>query len=134
MLTSPTSIVVQQRALIPALHPVQRGLSSTASDAVATEIRRLQSALLDAQSGTPERFEPSIGDDGILLLDLGPEKGTYSFQELNGQLLLYSPLSGPKYYTYDADNRWWSAIDDGHLLDELLVRELMHITSVCLNL
>ena len=50
------------------------------------------------------------------------------------RLLLFSPLSGPKYYSYDAANGWWSAPDDGHLLDELLVRELMHTTSVCLNL
>ena len=72
--------------------------------------------------------------DGILTLDLGSAKGQYTFQEFNGQLLLFSPLSGPKYYTYDAGNRWWCAIDDGHLLDELLVRELMHVTSVYLNL
>ena len=78
-------------------------------------------------------FEPTLGDDGVLLLDLGP-KGQYSLQAANGRLLLFSPLVGPKYYDYDPSNRWWYAPEDGHLLDELLVRELMHITSVYLNL
>jgi len=38
------------------------------------------------------------------------------------------------YYEYDPGNKWWSSPTDGHLMDELLVRELMHITSVYLNL
>lgn len=71
---------------------------------------------------------------GVLHLDLGDAKGHYSLQKHGKQLLLFSPLSGPKYYDYDAGNGWWVAPDDGHLLDELLVRELMHITSVYLNL
>jgi frataxin-like iron-binding protein CyaY len=90
--------------------------------------------MMDAREGCSDTFEPALQDDDMLLLDLG-SKGQYSLQPAaNDQLLLFSPLSGPKYYHYDVDNRWWCAVDDGHLLDELLVRELMHITSVYLNL
>ena len=60
-----------------------------------------------------------MGDDGVLLLDLG-DKGQYSLQAEGEKLLLFSPLSGPIYYVYDPANRWWSAPTDGHLLDELL--------------
>ena len=96
-------------------------------------IRRIQAAFVDAGECCSDRFEPSLGEDSVLLLDLG-DKGQYSLQAHGERLLLFSPLSGPKYYSYDAANGWWSAPDDGHLLDELLVRELMHTTSVCLNL
>ena len=27
------------------------------------------------------------------------------------------------YYEYDPGNKWWSSPTDGHLMDELLVRE-----------
>ena len=47
---------------------------------------------------------------------------------------LHSPLIGPRYYDWDAENEWFYDKADGHLLVELLVRELMHITSVCVNL
>ena len=96
-------------------------------------IARINKAFVEAKEGCADVFEPTLGDDGVLLLDLGP-KGQYSLQASNGRLLLFSPLVGPKYYDYDPSNRWWYAPEDGHLLDELLVRELMHITSIYLNL
>lgn len=90
-------------------------------------------AFEDARDATSDTFEPKIGDDGVLWLNLG-DKGWYSLQEYNGQLMMFSPISGPQYYDYDTVNRWWSSPADGHLLVELLVRELMHITSVYINL
>ena len=96
-------------------------------------IRRLHTVMLDAADSTHETFVPTVASDGILTVDLG-DKGQYSFQEHNGQLMLFSPVSGPCCYTYDGGNRWWTDPNDGHLLDEKLVREMMHITSVYLNL
>ena len=87
----------------------------------------------DAKEACADTFVPSLGEDGKLALDLG-DKGWYSLEEVGGQLLLFSPVSGPKYYDYDAANGWWSNPQDGHLLVELLVRELMHSTSVYINL
>ena len=100
---------------------------------VEAEIARIHAAFVDGRDACFEQFEPSLDDQGVLHLDLGA-KGQYSLQAHGAQLLLFSPISGPKYYDYDAANKWWAASDDGHLLDELLVRELMHITAVCLNL
>ena len=97
-------------------------------------IQTVLAALLDGKESCFETFEPSLGADGVLLLDIG-DKGTYSLQATDGgQLLLFSPVAGPKYYNYDAGNGWWSCPQDGHLMIELLVRELMHSTSVCINL
>ena len=69
------------------------------------------------------------------MLDLGP-KGQYSLSQVAGQqqIMLFSPISGPQMYRFDADNGWWANELDGHLLNDLLVREIMHITSVYLNL
>ena len=35
---------------------------------------------------------------------------------------------------HDPENKWWANPNDGHLMVELLVRELMHITSVYIDL
>ena len=147
-------------------HPLlgrRAGLCNESSPAKA-EVTRILACFEDAKenchSGT---FEPTLGDDGVLWLNLG-DKGYYSLQaQPNGQLLLFSPITGvlaappawflergpgrlrgvsaggairagPMYYEYDPGNKWWSSPTDGHLMDELLVRELMHITSVYLNL
>ena len=79
--------------------------------------------------------------DGELVLDLGP-KGQYWLSQVAGQkgqkgqqqLQLFSPISGPQLYRFDAANGWWANEADGHLLHDLLVREIMHITSVYLDL
>lgn len=96
-------------------------------------IKKIQMALEDAREGTADTFEPYMNDEGVLVLDLG-SKGQYSLQLEGERLLLFSATSGPRYYVYDADNDWWHNPDDGHLLVELLVRELMHTTSACINL
>ena len=89
--------------------------------------------MLEAAESTHETMVPTVGEDGILVIDLG-EKGQYSLQSYNGQLILFSPVSGPCYYSYDLGNKWWYDPNDGHLMDEKLVREMMHITAVYLNL
>jgi frataxin-like iron-binding protein CyaY len=87
-----------------------------------------------AEISAKDTFNPTIGDDGVLWLDLG-DKGYYSLQaQPDGQLLLFSPITGPLYYKHDPENKWWANPNDGHLMVELLVRELMHITSVYIDL
>lgn len=108
------------------LVPASRRLSSSAASGTPeAAIARIHAAFIESGDACNDTFKPSLGEDGILLLDLG-DKGQYSLQAADGgQLLLFSALSGPKYYTFDAGNGWWVAKDDGHVLDELLVRELM---------
>ena len=111
-----------------------RGLATAVGpETPEAAIRRLHAVMLEAADNSHETFVPTVGDDGMLVVDLG-DKGQYSFQEHNGQLILFSPVSGPCYYAFDGGNRWWTDPNDGHLLDEKLVREMMHITSVYLNL
>ena len=115
-----------------------RQLASAAPDGEAGRtLQQIMGALEEAKSaiGTSEVFEPSMQPDGTLLLELGP-KGQFSLQALDGgaQLLFFSPISGPKYYEWDSENLWWHSTQDGHQLVEIMVRELMHITSVYINL
>lgn len=103
------------------------------------EVERILAALTVGQATLAEIsakdvFNPTLGNDGVLWLDLG-EKGHYSLQaQPNGQLLLFSPITGPLYYAHDPVNKWWANPNDGHLMVELLVRELMHVTSVYIDL
>ena len=109
---------------------------STASDndPATREIKRIYGAFEAGMDACSDTFEPSINEEGHLVLDLG-DKGQYGLQPApNGQLLLFSPLTGPVYYEFDSENGWWRNPHDGHLLVELLVRELMHITSVYIDL
>jgi hypothetical protein len=114
---------------------IRRALTTEATlSAAGKEVQRVFKAMSDAKETCSDHFEPSLDAGGKLLLDLG-KKGQYSLEVAPGdKLLLFSPITGPKYYKYDPQNRWWAAVDDGHLLEEILVRELMHITSVCLNM
>mmetsp|Transcript_51336 Transcript_51336/g.171340 ORF Transcript_51336/g.171340 Transcript_51336/m.171340 type:complete len:176 (+) Transcript_51336:2-529(+) len=119
--------------------PAERCFCATARPPAQRCIDTIYAALIDAKeaaaAATPsETFEPSLDADGKILLDLG-EKGQYGLEALpDGRVLLFSPLIGPRYYDWDAENEWFYDKADGHLLVELLVRELMHITSVCVNL
>ena len=107
--------------------------ASPADQTPQAAVERLHGVMLEAAESSPETFVATVDADGVLTVDLG-DKGTYSMQAHDGRLLVFSPISGPCYYEFDAGNKWWSAPDDGHLLDEKLVREMMHITSVYLNL
>lgn len=50
-------------------------------------------------------------------------------------VLMYSPVSGKACkYVYDADNDWWSSIEDGHLLHEFFSREIMRVCEGFPNL
>jgi len=129
----PRSALVSVRAVA---HTTQRRFSShsAATPAAAHRwIKKIHKALEEARDATQETFSPSLTDESYLLLDLGA-KGQYSLQVEGEQLLLFSAASGPRYYVYDAENDWWYNKEDGHLLIELLVRELMYSTSVYINL
>ncbi|KAL1524751.1 hypothetical protein AB1Y20_019634 [Prymnesium parvum] len=122
--------------MLPRAVPHRAPLSSATPPAgeARLEILRILRALDASKDACCETFEPRMAEEGVLVLDLG-EKGQYSLQEAgSAQLLLFSPVSGPLYYQYDAENEWWKNPNDGHLLVELLVRELMHSTSVYINL
>ena len=105
-----------------------------AAHAAQDTLRDVFAAFEEARGATTDFFEPQL-KDGELVLDLGP-KGQYSLSQVAGQqqIMLFSPISGPQMYRFDADNGWWANELDGHLLNDLLVREIMHITSVYLNL
>ena len=108
--------------------------TSSSDDLARREIARIHGAFEAGRDACSDTFEPQLNDDGSLVLDLG-EKGQYGLQLApNGQLLLFSPLTGPVHYEYDPENDWWRSPHDGHLMVELLVRELMHITSVYIDL
>ena len=111
-----------------------RPTTDAAAHAAQDTLRDVFAAFEEARGATTDFFEPQL-KDGELVLDLGP-KGQYSLSQVAGQqqLMLFSPISGPQMYRFDADNGWWANELDGHLLNDLLVREIMHITSVYLNL
>ena len=96
-------------------------------------IQRLYAVMKEASEGCHDTFNPTIDKSNVLVVDLG-SKGQYSVQADEGELLMFSPISGPAHYVYDVMNAWWYHPSDGHLMDEKLVREMMHTTSVYLNL
>ena len=119
--------------------PPRAKAEASNADVAKAEVERILVAFTVGQATLAEIsakdvFNPTLGDDGVLWLDLG-EKGYYSLQaQPDGQLLLFSPITGPLYYAHDPENKWWANPNDGHLMVELLVRELMHITSVYIDL
>lgn len=118
---------------LPTLSKATLTSSTGQGESPQAAVQRLLGVMEEAASGCSDTFQPSINGDGHLVVDLG-SKGQYSMQAEGAKLLVFSPVSGPCYYQYDSANRWWSDPTDGHLLDEKLVREMMHITSVYLNL
>ena len=105
---------------------------SAAEAAAARTIAEVARAFEDARDATTETFEPTLDERGVLSLEC--TAGTYSLEATDGRILLFSPISGPKYYEWDAENAWWYHAADGHQLVELLVREIMHTTGACVNL
>ncbi len=123
-----------QRRLTVAANPPPLSDDGAKWAAPRDAIRTIFGALEEAASTCSDDFEVRLDADGTLTLDLGG-KGMYSLQQVDGgRLYLFSPVSGPLYYGFDAENCWWSNPDDGHLLVELLVRELMHTTGCFINL
>ena len=107
--------------------PAERAARLAAHDCIQT----IYAALCDSQQTTRETFVPTM-QDGVLNLDLGA-RGQYSLQAVDSRLLLFSPMSGPRYYTRSEDGDFANA-EDGHLLVELLVRELNDTHGVCVFL
>lgn len=93
-------------------------------------IRRIHDALADARETANEPvFELTTTEAPAplaLTLDLGA-RGTYGLEALSAERIrLFSPVSGPREYAWD-DSELWFVASDGHVLDELLVRELLPI-------
>lgn len=68
---------------------------------------------------------------GVVRLYLGDENGTYvaNTQTPNRQIWLSSPISGPWRYDWHPNDRVWRSTRDGHLLTELLEKELSGIAG-----
>lgn len=63
---------------------------------------------------------------------LGTDKGSYMLSVDDKQQLLqvFSPVSSNVYrYKYDMNNQQWIDQSDGHILLELLVREIMRVCN-----
>lgn len=82
-------------------------------------------------------------DNPAAKVDLSKSKAALSINgdtfevvsDLRMQALKVSiPRLGQFRYFYDAENSRWVGEDDGHLLEELLVRELMRVTQGYLKL
>jgi frataxin-like iron-binding protein CyaY len=121
-----------------AREPLARGLAIAAGSCkgdASTELDRIRVALVDAFGK-----EQVAVSDGKIDLDLGAAIGCYSLSsETSGnppiqKILLVSPVSGARWYEWDASNECWASPDDGHQLVELLVREVMHSTARYVNL
>ncbi len=134
-----------RRLLKPhALRPLETGLrrrgtasahTTTTTATTTTQhahrtIRRIHDALADARETANEPvFELATTEAPApvtLTLELGA-RGTYGLEALSAERIrLFSPVSGPREYAWDKSERWFVA-SDGHVLDELLVRELLPI-------
>ena len=70
------------------------GLCNEAASPAIAEVARILACFEEAKESCGDTFEPTLNDDGVLWLNLG-EKGYYSLQaQPDGQLLLFSPITG----------------------------------------
>jgi hypothetical protein len=70
----------------------------------------------------------SHGDVGeVLTLDLGPKEGQYRIEiSISETMFEYtSPISGKILYNLSDETREWVGVDDGHLFEGILVRDLI---------
>jgi hypothetical protein len=69
--------------------------------------------------------EAGMGE--YILLELGPLFGQYTVQVDNAQCLVHlqSPTSGAVQYYRDLADGEWRSFEDGHILEGLLVRDLI---------
>jgi Frataxin-like domain len=91
----------------------------------------------EAETAATTAIEPDSDDDDdetdqdVLYLDLGPVHGAYTLQVdySISRVLLTSPLSGSLLYYCSqeagSDDYAWRSEDDGHVLQGLLVRDLI---------
>lgn len=110
---------------------IRRITDPEAFDTVSTELLdTIYAALKPLQEINDPFFlsrdtEWDMGD--YILLDLGPLHGQYTIQIDKEQALVHmqSPISGIVQYYKDADDGEWRSVDDGHILQGLLVRDLI---------
>ena len=71
--------------------------------------------------------DPDMGNGEYIFLDLGPLHGQYTLQiDLEEALVqLQSPISGIVQYFKSLDDGEWRSLQDGHILQGLLVRDLI---------
>jgi hypothetical protein len=71
-------------------------------------------------------YEEDLGP--FVLLDLGPLKGQYTIQiDLEQSLAtMTTPRSGQIAYILSQSTKEWVSMTDGHVLEGMLVRELIH--------
>ena len=62
-------------------------------------------------------------------------KGSYRlYAGDNGQLFMQSPVSGLYMYEWDRKNGQWKSATQEHIMEDLLVRELLTMTNSVLKL
>lgn len=104
------------------------------------EYYAVANATLDAiyeavvSAGETNAFGPDFDAElssGVVRLFLGDENGTYvaNTQTPNRQIWLSSPVSGPWRYDWHIKDRVWRSTRDGHVLTELLEKELSEIAG-----
>lgn len=72
-----------------------------------------------------KRVDGDIGE--ILTIDLGPKEGSYRIEisEMEHMFEYTSPISGKVLYVLSNETKEWVGIEDGHLFEGLLVRDLI---------
>lgn len=72
-----------------------------------------------------KRVDGDIGE--ILTIDLGPKEGCYRIEisEMERMFEYTSPISGKLLYVLSAETKEWVGIEDGHLFEGLIVRDLL---------
>lgn len=70
-----------------------------------------------------------IQDSTTTTIELGKNKGKYSFQKLDSeeQVSVISPKSGEHFYQFDDASGFWRSQGDDHIMLELLTRELLDL-------
>ena len=116
-----------------ARRPIRRVTNAAAFEQVATKlIDKIYAALEPLQAINDPYFlsrdrDPEIGDGEYILLDLGPLHGQYTLQVDPEQALVHmqSPSSGVVQYYCSLDDQEWRSVENGHILEGLLVRDLI---------
>ena len=113
--------------------PIRRVTDSVAFDRIAAALLdKIYGALLPLQAIndpfvlTRDR-DPDIGNGEYILLDVGPLFGQYTVQIDAEQALVHlqSPISGIVQYYNSLEDGEWRSVEDGHILEGLLVRDLI---------
>ena len=115
-----------RRPIRRVMDPVVFGTRATALvNKIHTALIPLQ-AINDPFILTRDR-DPEIGNGEYILLDVGPLFGQYTLQVDPEQALVdfQSPISGIMQYYCSTEDGEWRSMEDGHILEGLLVRDLI---------